>query len=146
MTPEAAAPFLAVAKANSLSQAQAQALVDFDASRQKAFSDSLQATHDKWRAEALADKEVGGDGRPETLKANLEKARRAIEKFGGPELMKELAETGLGNHPVWVRAFVRIGAAMADDSIAGSSGGAAAKDDEAAFLKFMYPTMSKKES
>lgn len=149
--PETLAPFLEVAKAHKLSQEQAQALVDFDRARQaeadKSFQASWKAEQTKWVEAVKADPEIGA-GRPEVLAASIEAAKRAVAKFGGPELARELLETGLGNNPVWVRAFVRIGKAMADDSIAGTSGGAASTPSaEEQLQRSLYPTMfSKKES
>lgn len=148
--PNTLAPFLEVATKHKLSQEQAQALVDFDRDRQvaadKSFSESWRAEQQKWVEAAKADPEIGA-GKPEVLKANLELAKRAIQQFGGRELAKELLDTGLGNNPVWVRAFVRIGKAMADDSIAGTAGGpAAGPSGEEAFHRAIYPTMFKKES
>lgn len=143
--PESLAPFLEVAKQHKLSQEQAQALVDFDRTRQaaadKSFQESWRAEQMKWVEAVKADPEVGA-GRPEVLAASLEAAKRAVAKFGGAELAKELLETGLGNNPVWVRAFVRIGKAMADDSIAGTSGGTpSTPSSDEQLQRAMYPTM-----
>lgn len=60
-----------------------------------------------------ADKEIGGD----KLTASLSKAQQALETFGTPELKEYLNETGLGNHPELVKAFVKIGKAMSEDNM-----------------------------
>jgi len=92
-----------------------------------------------WVSEVKADKEIGG----EALGANLEAAKRAIDKFGTPEL-KALIDypsqdnpkgLGLGNHPELVRVFARIGKAMADDTFENGNGnGAGGRRDPAEIL------------
>jgi len=47
---------------------------------------------------------------------NLEITKRAFQKFSGAEFDAFLDETGLGNHPVLIRAFFEIGKAMGDDT------------------------------
>lgn len=46
---------------------------------------------------------------------HMDLANRAIRVFGGPEAVRALIETGAGRHPAIVRAFARIGAALAED-------------------------------
>lgn len=67
----------------------------------------------EWPKQAKEDKEIGG----ENFKANVEIAKRALNKFASKELNKLLKETGMGNHPEVLRVFVKIGKAMDDDSL-----------------------------
>lgn len=46
----------------------------------------------------------------------MDLANRAVRQFGGPTLARALAASGLGRNAAVVRAFARIGAALAEDS------------------------------
>jgi hypothetical protein len=143
--------FKALAKETGLDGPKAQKLVEFYASQhqaqQKALEDSFTTQQKAWIEELTADKEWGG--------ANLSKtatlAQQAVLKFGGPELAKKLDAMGMGDHPDLVRAFARIGKAMADDSTLGTTAGAPASAGQSqdAFFRGLYPKspemFSKKE-
>ena len=51
--------------------------------------------------------------------ARLELSRRAMVQFGGEELKAYLEQSGLGNHPALVKAFVKIGALIGEDGLKG---------------------------
>jgi hypothetical protein len=71
-----------------------------------------------WFTASQTDKEFGG----EKLEQNLGIAKKALDSFGTPELKQMLVSTGFGNHPEVIRAFYKIGQAMAQDSfVAGSA-------------------------
>lgn len=119
----------------------AQKLVDFVASNQKAAVEAQRAeverTQKTWIDSLKADKEIGG----QEFDSNIQVARKAVERFGSGELKAFLEETGLGNHPAMVRAFYRIGKAIAEDSISGTSNGAPAAlaSSDEAFYRSLYP-------
>lgn len=121
----ALAEFEPVARELNLTQEQAQKLVDLEAKRRvdaaaaqaKAWGDQVQA----WGAAAENDPEIGGTKFTE----NLALAKTALDKFGSPELKAALDATGAGNHPEFIRAFVKIGKAMAEDVIVGGPKGGA---------------------
>ena len=46
---------------------------------------------------------------------NIRAAQRAIEDYGGEELAQILDQSGLGNNPVVIKAFAKIGKAMTSD-------------------------------
>lgn len=82
------------------------------------------ATRAQWAKDVKADKEIGGANLKETEKL----AARALDHFVGPAVTKNdkgeevrnefrqlLDDTGLGNHPVMVRAFREIGKALSED-------------------------------
>ena len=46
----------------------------------------------------------------------MDLANRAVRQFGGPALARALAASGLGRNAAVVRAFARIGTALAEDS------------------------------
>lgn len=113
--------FEPVARDLNLTNEQAQKLVDaypkILAGVQQRQAEAWQAQTEQWAADVKADKEIGGD----KLTANLSAAQRALDLFGTPELKTYLNDTGLGNHPDLVKAFVKIGKAMSEDGMVDGS-------------------------
>ena len=121
---EALKDFEPVARELNLTNEQAQKLVDVYpkilAGVQQRQAEAWQQTTEQWAADVKADKEIGGDKLP----SNLSAAQRALDQFGTPELKTYLNDTGLGNHPDLVKAFVKIGKAMSEDGmVTGSNDG-----------------------
>lgn len=120
VNPEQMNSFKATAKELGLTQEAAQRLVTFNAQAQAA---QFQAMVQGWEGQAKADKEFGGD----KFEENLAVATKAVERFGSPEFKAWLNQTGLGNHPEFIRAFYRAGKAISEDGFvpgrAGQSGG-----------------------
>ncbi|MBE0126768.1 peptidase [Citrobacter amalonaticus] len=121
---EALKEFDPVAREMNLTNEQAQKLVDVYpkilAGVQQRQVEAWQQTTEQWAADVKADKEIGGDKLP----SNLSAAQRALDQFGTPELKTYLNDTGLGNHPDLVKAFVKIGKAMSEDGmVTGSNDG-----------------------
>ncbi|HCB1653157.1 TPA: peptidase [Citrobacter farmeri] len=114
---EALRDFEPVARDLNLTNEQAQKLVDVYpkilAGVQQRQVEAWQQTTEQWAADVKADKEIGGDKLP----SNLSAAQRALDQFGTPELKTYLNDTGLGNHPDLVKAFVKIGKAMSEDKV-----------------------------
>jgi hypothetical protein len=106
--------FSEVARELNLTQDAAQKILDRMgptlASRQES---QVKAIRGEWVASARSDQEFGGD----KLAENMAVAKRALDKFGSPELTALLNDSRLGNHPELIRAFHRIGRAIADDTI-----------------------------
>lgn len=98
----------AYAKAQGLSQVDAQSVVKAQEEDVKAFIEDQKA---QWKAEVLADKEIGG----EALKENITLANGVLEKYGSATLKADLTKSGYGNHPELVRMLVKIGKASAND-------------------------------
>lgn len=131
-----------IAKADGLKGEVAQKLVDLYVQQQqqavKQAEERWTSQNKEWMDGAKADKEYGG----EKFDANLTVARKAIAKFGTPELKQLLDTTGLGNHPELIRFVYRVGKGFADDSVAGTTGaGAGEVSGEEAKLRAMYPKM-----
>lgn len=109
--------FAPIAQKHGLKQEGAQELVDLFASRIKAQADAhAQAWSDamgKWRDEAKADKEIGGERFTET-EAHV---ALAMKKLGTPELENILKITGTGNHVEIVRLLSKVGKIIDNDSI-----------------------------
>lgn len=103
------------AKALKLTQEQAQPLVNMALKiaekAQAAQSEAWDNQRKTWRDEVANDKEIGG-------KENLSYAARAIDTFA-PELRQVFNESGWGDNPAFIRAFVRIGKAISEDRLVG---------------------------
>ena len=132
-TLEAALPLF---KEMSLTQEQAQKLVDFQAAQmqtgQAAQVEAFEQLKKDWLEEATNDKEFGGDKFEESVGL----ARDAIDKLGTPELKKLLEDHGVGNHPEMIRLMSRIGGLMKEDNPGGNGRLAGDKLDHAEIL---YP-------
>lgn len=95
----------------------------------------------EWVAQAKADQDIGG----EKFDASVKLARRALERFGSEELTDFLL-AGAGDNPALLRAFVNVGRAMLDDTIAGTTvtAGQSTRTSEEELLAELYPTHQKK--
>jgi len=102
---------------DGLSQERAQSYVDLYASRLKEATEEpyrlWAETQRDWQTTVKTDREIGGA----RLAANLAIASKAIERFGGDALRQALNVSGAGNHPDVIRAFIRIGKAISEDSL-----------------------------
>jgi hypothetical protein len=112
LEPETTNAFKEAAKADNLSQAQAQRYVNLAAGLvAKTLNGYQQAAADRitqWAEQVKSDPEVGG----RNYDANVQVALSVVSKYGTPELKQAFEEFGLGNHPELVRTFYRIGKAM----------------------------------
>lgn len=93
-----------------LNPRQAQALLDgytkFSEARLGKQATEMQAGLDTLK------KEWGG-----AWDNNLSSATRAVKELGGEELSKVLDETGLGNHPVLVKFFAKLGKEITEEPV-----------------------------
>lgn len=109
--------FKGLAKELGLSQESAQKLIDLQAKVELASAEATQAAlveqSQQWAADTKADPEIGGAN----YDANVQTALKAVHAFASPELVQLLNDSGLGNHPAMVKAFLRIGKAISEDSI-----------------------------
>ena len=79
-------------------------------------AEAFAQTQQQWRNEVVNDKEIGG----QALAENLGYAAKVLDTFA-PDLRGVLDETGLGNHPAFVKAFVKIGKAISEDRLVGGA-------------------------
>jgi hypothetical protein len=132
--------FKSAAKDIGLSQEQAQHLASMGAKMaQKITEQAATAQAERiaaWEAETKADKEIGGA----QLEANLATAKKALDAFGSPELSTLLVETGIGNHPAIIKAFVKAGKAMSEDTLMPSS--AQVPSAQTSIAQKLYPNMN----
>jgi len=136
--PDTLGNFKTLAKEYKLTQEQAQKLVDLQASlatRQSKITEQQWADVQKgWRDSATGDKEYGG----KEFNANIGVAKKALDKYGTPELKQAIELTGMGNHPEFIRLLYRVGKTLTEDKVMGGQE-TGAKPDAA---KLLYPTMN----
>ena len=106
-----------LSKELGLTKEQAQKVADLGAQQAQRWAAAQeQAINDvsaQWIDTVKTDKEIGGDRMAEKLAV----AKRALDRFGSPELTQLLDESRLGNHPELIRAFYRAGKAISDDAL-----------------------------
>jgi len=137
---EVAGEFESYARELNLPQDKAQAVVNMGVklmeSAQAKQAEAYQQTQQQWRDSVVNDKEIGG----QALAENLGYAAKVLDTFA-PDLRVVLDETGLGNHPAFVKAFVKIGKAISEDRLVGGAQQTpGAAQDPAAKL---FPTMNR---
>jgi hypothetical protein len=109
-----------VAKELNLPQEAAQKMIDKIAPLMEARQvEQVQAIRNDWAEAARSDQEYGGD----KLNENLAVAKKALDKFGSPELRTLLNDSGLGNNPEVIRFMYRAGKAISEDTFVGGSKG-----------------------
>ncbi len=72
----------------------------------------------------------------------LELTKRAFTHFSGEEFDKFLVDTGIGNHPAFIKAFHAIGAAMGEDF--SPQGKGPGSDETVPGMKYDMPDFEKK--
>lgn len=117
MDQESLAQFTETAKGLDLDQAKAQQLIDLAAQHTERVvakqGEAWAAQRAEWREQAKADEEIGG----RNADASRAAAKRAMDRYGDDDLKSFLRDTGFGDHPGLLRAFARMGKAIAEDSI-----------------------------
>lgn len=124
---------------HKLTQEAAQELVDVYASRMQAASTEFETQlkneefavaqagellgqqREQWAAALKSDQEIGG----KDFDTNVKTAQKALARFGSPQLKQLFETTGLGNHPEFVRFFLKVGRAISEDNttLGGGDGG-----------------------
>ena len=89
-----------------------------------------------WAEASKVDAEFGGA----KFNENLAIAKQSIDKFATPEFKQMLDDTGLGNHPEWIRYCYRVSKAFAPDTLeTGHREGDAAPKDFNSMASKLYP-------
>lgn len=134
--------FSEVAKGLKLTQEQAQALVDFQVSRDTSAAKASQEAYAKmtagWAAETEKLPGIGGA----QFKESVAIAQKAVDELGGPELNKALRDFGWGNHPALFKAFHAAGKLMAEAKVMAG----AAADPVVDVAKKLFPLSSGSKS
>ena len=113
------AKFSEYAKAEKLTQEQAQKLFEREDGALKAYvsdqQEQLKAKAAQWAKESQADKEIGG----EAFGKNVELSKRIFAKFFDPGVAKFLNDTGYGQNKEVLRGFVKLfkAAGFAEDTL-----------------------------
>lgn len=102
------------AQKSGLTSDQATKAIAFYADLQKQGDAAWQKQGEEWGKQLQTDKVVGG----KDYSANVVAAQKAVQRFGGAELAADLERLGVGNLPSLVRAFVKIGKALSEDTAA----------------------------
>lgn len=96
---------------------------------------AVTAERKAWLDTAKADPEIGG----QNFDGNLVTAAKALDALGmgkGSSFRALLDDSGLGNHPEMIRAFVKVGKAIGEDSDFTRGGGQPAQQNVA---RILYP-------
>ncbi len=96
-----------------------------------AYLESCKGLVADWKKNLLADSDIGGA----KVKENLAVGLKALNRFGSPELVSILKDTGMEYHPEVVRFFVKVGRAISEDGISSRSDGVRETDP----AKMIYP-------
>lgn len=132
--------FKELAAKTGLKPEQAQAAFDhyvgIEQARAKADAEWYQKRDREW-LEAIG-KEFG-EPTSKQWQSHLGELKRAA-KFLGADVAKELTAAGLGNNPTLVRALVKLGRALGEDRIAGTSDAPGVRAPKS-FVELAYPTM-----
>ena len=135
--PEFVKSYSEVARELNLTQEAAQTMIDKvgPVLAQQQAAQIAQVRND-WAEASKVDAEFGGAKFDE----NLAVAKQSIDKFATPEFKQMLDDTGLGNHPEWIRYRYRVSKAFAPDTLETGhrEGGAAPKDFNSMASK-LYP-------
>lgn len=139
LTQEEVAKAEAYAKEKGMTQEEAQSFLQSEHDKFQDVFNARKVAFDKqvesWKEASLKDPEIGG----ENFAKNMEYAKRAVEKHGSPEMAELLNQSGLGNHPSFVKFFANYGKEMADDTVEIPNAQGLESDPN----KRMYPTMFK---
>ena len=135
--PEFLEGYSEVARELNLTQEAAQTMIDKvgPVLAQQQAAQIAQVRND-WAEASKVDAEFGGT----KFNENLAIAKRSIDKFATPEFKQMLDDTGLGNHPEWIRYCYRVSKAFSPDNFEGGhKEGGAAPNDFNSMASRLYP-------
>ncbi|MCR5564004.1 MAG: hypothetical protein K6F46_11705 [Desulfovibrio sp.] len=122
-------------KEAKLTKEQGEVVLKYMHGNYTAYQESQAAQLKKWVEEAKADKEFGGDNFDE----NVADAKRGLATFDTDGSIRAmLEETGYGSNPAVLKIFARVGKALGEDRLVGSSG---KKQDEKPLEDRLWPDM-----
>lgn len=125
--------FSGFAKSAGLNQQQAQAVLNLGLAQNKAAHESMTRQEQEWRAQILAEPDIGGDN----IRATAEYAKLALKHYGDDGEIHELLDrSGYGSNPKILRFLYNVGKSVSEDTPpnAGSSG-----KEELPLHERMYP-------
>lgn len=114
--PEDVEAYRGVAKEAGLTQDQFNQLAAFHIARAgeiaAAPGKAYEAMQADWRAQVFADPAFAGEDGKSLNPEAQRLATTAIDRFGGDDLRAAFNQTGVGNHPAFVKAFVEMGRSL----------------------------------
>lgn len=117
IAPEQLAAFTKIAKEAKLPQSVAQQFVSFASQHvqqlQSKTTQEWQRQLETWKQSFKADPEFGGAN----LRATISRVKGVIDKYGDPELVRDLAATGFENHPGLLRMLARVASVVGEDRL-----------------------------
>jgi hypothetical protein len=120
---------LPIAHKLGLTPHQVQGLIDFYAGHQSQSVQTMLRGQQEEQTHAIGQLQQEWGGSYDT---KVSQAARAARHFGGQGLIDFLNQSGAGNNPALVRAFAKVGAMMAEDTLkTGKAHGFALSPDEA---------------
>lgn len=125
--------FSGFAKSAGLNQQQAQAVLNLGLAQNKAAHESMTRQEQQWRAQIVAEPDIGGDN----IRATAEYAKLALKHYGDDGEIHELLDrSGYGSNPKILRFLYNVGKSVSEDTPpnAGSSG-----KEELPLHERMYP-------
>lgn len=126
-------PFRTFAAKHNLSQTDVKELSDLQLKLYADQAEEHARTVEQWGKDSRADKEIGGPA----FDANAGKAAAFINEFFPPAAAALLDKTGIGNHPDFVKGFVRAGIAMGEIPSFRANAGAGGKES---VQDILYPS------
>lgn len=119
---EEAGEFEAFARSKNLTNEEANTALALATKHvQKIQDQQMQQWRDgveAWGNTIRADKDLGGD----RLNASVAIAQKTVARFGSPELVAYLEETGLGNHPELFKLCHRVGMHISEGGLITGAG------------------------
>ncbi len=133
----------AFAKAQNLSNKAAQAILqrehDTLTAGIEANKSALNTRSEAWLTELKADPEFGGA----KLNESVALSNLMVARHGGPELVKFLEDTKMGNFPGFVKMLARIGSLTQDDKIGGGGSAGTKPIAQKTAQQRLYETVDK---
>lgn len=120
---ESAAAF---AGEHGLTPEQAQAIIDRDSQRAVEGAEAWVTQVNAWEQQVRSDPDLGGD----KLAATVQAGKAALAAYFSPEFAAELNQSGMGNHPEFIRGLAKIHARHLAEPTQFARGGQPASSDE----------------
>ena len=135
--PEFVKSYSEVARELNLTQEAAQTMIDkVGPVLEQQQQAQIARVRSEWAEASKVDAEFGGA----KFNENLAIAKQSIDKFATPEFKQMLDDTGLGNHPEWIRYCYRVSKAFSPDNFEGGhKEGGAAPNDFNSMASRLYP-------
>lgn len=142
LDPEAFKAFGEAAKAQGLTQPQAEAMISLHnelmAKAGTAMTTTWNDLQTKWQGEVRADKEIGGERLTSEVLPTIAKA---LDQFGGPDVRQAFDMTGAGNNPAIIKLLYGMAKAVTEGGpVKGNP--VASQPSQKSMTELFYPSMT----